>query len=77
MIRNECSAAWTMFAISNKHLCPFNVLCFPRIVTAIPKPVNELMDLAVTEDKLPHPPLVSGLFTGILVSNGCAAVPLS
>lgn len=49
MMRNECSAAWTMLVISDKHLCPFSALCFPRTVTVVPKPVNELVDLAVIE----------------------------
>lgn len=49
MMRNECSAAWTMLVINDKHLCRFSALCFPRTVAVVPKPVNELVDLAVIE----------------------------
>lgn len=55
MIRNKCSAAWTMLVITDKNLCPFSAMCLPRTVTAIPKPVNELEDLDVMERQAgPH-----------------------
>lgn len=38
-----------MLVINDKHLCHFSALCFPRTVAVVPKPVNELVDLAVIE----------------------------